>query len=191
MSELVRANLGQVMKLRDLGYMVYGPINGPNDGWPEYQVPRAWLDRLSPEIMTSDPLDPGPSSNLGRPYPRPRPIHKPRDLESDNSATANPGIDPLLLMEEHAEALVSTETSNALAITSREPSPTPGPILDHSQLLGKRSQVGRSPQKQRSSQKNTRRKVVRDDDLAIQEARQLLNCTARTRPRTRSGRKRG
>jgi hypothetical protein len=242
-SDLVQVNLGQVMRLRDLGYNVYGPINGPNDGLPEYQVPRAWLDRLGREIMTSDALNPGPSSNTGRPYPRPRPVHKPRDL-ANNSATAEPGIDPILLMGGHPEGLVSTEniprtssnpfsisephpslraspsqlmdnqnqidkspigqqstcntqpgpsshTSNALAVTRQDPSPTPSPTPEHSQLLGKRSQVDRSPQKQRSTQKNTRRKVVRDDDLAIQEARQLLNCTARTRPRTRSGRKRG
>jgi len=43
---LVRIDMGQMLQLKDMGYEVMGPVNGPNEGYPEYEVPRAMLEVL-------------------------------------------------------------------------------------------------------------------------------------------------
>jgi hypothetical protein len=38
---LVRIDMGQMLKLKDMGQEARGPVNGPNEGYPEYEVPTA------------------------------------------------------------------------------------------------------------------------------------------------------
>ena len=38
--------MAQMLQLKDMGYEALGPINGPNEGLPEYQVPKAWVEDL-------------------------------------------------------------------------------------------------------------------------------------------------
>jgi hypothetical protein len=39
----VRIDMGQMMMLKNMGHQVMGPVNGPNEGLPQYEVPRLWL----------------------------------------------------------------------------------------------------------------------------------------------------
>ena len=45
-NQLVKIDMRQMLKLRELGYEVLGPVNGPNKGYPEYEVQKMWLDVL-------------------------------------------------------------------------------------------------------------------------------------------------
>lgn len=88
--EWVRIDMGQMMMLRDLGHEVLGPINGPNEGLPQYEVPKSWLQSL--ELQINKVPTPTPFLTGDRPYLHPSPIpSRPSDL---GIATA---IDPALL----------------------------------------------------------------------------------------------
>src|SRR5882757_4463249 len=92
----VRIDLAQMNKLKELGYQVHGPINGPNEGFPEYQVPKSWLDRLNshaaPRVDSLSTPTPTPSGS--RPYPKPRPIKKPS--QPSRIAIQDTDLDPAL-----------------------------------------------------------------------------------------------
>jgi hypothetical protein len=236
--DVVRVNLGQVNRLREMGYQVHGPVNGPNEGLPEYLVPHSWLDILNKEV-TMQPLTlvpipiPIPMSSTARPYPRPRPIQKTRGQQNLNQVPTM-AIDPLLTQERSNhpnEPEPARPSSPGLTLTlppsidnssghnseplqdapvalsaqdgpahppvatflsanqsqTPPPDPAPTPTPTGSNTLGKRAVADRSPQKPTHK---ARRKVVRDDALAMQEAQALLNRGPRTRARTKSNRKR-
>lgn len=44
--DMVKVDMGQMLKLKDLGCEIVGPINGPNEGPPEYLVPWLWMEKL-------------------------------------------------------------------------------------------------------------------------------------------------
>ena len=52
---LVRINMGQMLQLREMGYEVLGPVNGPNEGFPEYEVPKAMVDILTNRQLHRSP----------------------------------------------------------------------------------------------------------------------------------------
>ena len=72
--ELVRIDMRQMVMLKNLGHELLGPVNGPNEGLPQYEVPRSWLQELENLTIINSDTDPGPSNS--RPYPRPRPLKK-------------------------------------------------------------------------------------------------------------------
>jgi hypothetical protein len=45
----VRIDMGQMVQLKEMGYEVSGPVNGPNEGLPEFEVPEHWLKSLTSE----------------------------------------------------------------------------------------------------------------------------------------------
>ncbi len=45
-NELVTIDMAQMLQLKDMGYEALDLINGPNEGLPEYQVPKAWVEDL-------------------------------------------------------------------------------------------------------------------------------------------------
>ena len=46
--------MGQRPQLKDMGFEVFGPINGPNEGLPKYEVPKAEFETLG-QSMTKEP----------------------------------------------------------------------------------------------------------------------------------------
>ena len=78
----VRIDMGQMLQLKDMGYDVLGPVNGPNEGYPEYDVPKAVYELLvshrrsegsSRQMIAIDPAllgqigaDPGPTEIVGQ-----------------------------------------------------------------------------------------------------------------------------
>ena len=42
----VRIDMAQMLQLKDMGYEALGPVNGPNEELPEYEVPKAWVEDL-------------------------------------------------------------------------------------------------------------------------------------------------
>ena len=92
--DLVNIDLGQAIKLKEMGYEVHGPINGPNEGFPKYEVPRSWLKKLDSQSTPHVYLTPNPPST--QLYPRPQPIPKPSQPAS-TILIQDHIIDPLLL----------------------------------------------------------------------------------------------
>ena len=46
-SDLATIGMGDMLRLKNIGCNeIFGPINGPNQGLPQYQVPSTWLQRL-------------------------------------------------------------------------------------------------------------------------------------------------
>jgi hypothetical protein len=39
----------QMVSLMAMGYQVSGPVNGPNEGLPKFEVPEEWLNSLPTE----------------------------------------------------------------------------------------------------------------------------------------------
>lgn len=184
--DVVRIEMGQMAELRKLGHQVPGPINGPNEGLPQYEVPREWLEQLqitgisNPEPTPTPIPDPIPSA---RPYPRPRPI-----LERPQNT-----IDPALVEQTLVDNTSATDhvqrnvtpvprdnpASQVATGTARPGTPTVIPTV-----LGKRTTLLRSPPSKRQTHTTQKRKIVTGDDLAMQEAQKLMKEGVRTR-RTR------
>jgi len=145
--DMVRIDLGQASRLSQMGYQLHGPGNGPNEGWPEYEVPRALFDKLNSQATAS--INPTPTPSGSRPYPRPRPKHKPSQLQITN-AIPEENIDPSLL---HPDT---------------NPNPDPLTILNPiiPSLLGKQNLTIKSPPN-RPTTRSTRRKVITADDHAM------------------------
>lgn len=179
--DLVRIDMGQMVLLRRMGHEVLGPVNGPNEGLPQYEVPRLWLEELQKTISNPKPTpNPAPITTSTRPYPRPRPIKKTAPPQTV------PLIDPALVGQmpmtsateqlDHCEDNVGSESG---------PDPMePGPNVSAPTTLGKRNAVLRSPISMRQTRSKQKRKIVTGDDLAMQEAQKLLKGGIRTR-RTR------
>jgi len=152
--DMVRFDLGQASRLIQMGYQLHGPGNGPNEGWPDYEVLRTLFDKLNSQATAS--VNPTPTPSGSRPYPRPRPKHKPSQLQITN-AIPEENIDPLLL---HLDT---------------NPNPNPNPLTIHNpivpSLLGKQNQTIKSPPN-RPTTRSTCRKVITADDCAMQEAQE-------------------
>jgi hypothetical protein len=52
-NDLVRIDMEQMLQLKNMGYEAVGPINGPNDGYPEYEVTTAIFQVLQSRVQTS------------------------------------------------------------------------------------------------------------------------------------------
>jgi len=240
----VRIDMQQMIKLRDMGHEPRGPVNGPNEGLPEYEVPKSWLQLLAlapsptPSLMpTRDWAIPSPQPNPcphsaldiapnnsvidpslleltnanavagpsrlqlpapaptpipnqmptgNRTYPRPRPI-PPRPSELNNAVTLNPP-DPVVEAEVSGLGLPS-------GLPHAEPDsdghPHAEPDSDPNEDSAPESLLP-LPTTRPQTRSTKKRKVMSTDDLAAQEARDLLKGTSRrtrTRPRTRTRRR--
>jgi hypothetical protein len=79
----IRIDMGTMMKLKEMGCdNVVGPVNGPNDGLPEYEAPKVWIERLNTMKSSAN------TESANR--PRPRPIPRP-------TVPSNIQIDPALI----------------------------------------------------------------------------------------------
>jgi hypothetical protein len=52
-NDLVRIDMGQMAQLKDMGYEVVSPVNGLNEGYPEYEVPKAVYQVLQSRLQTT------------------------------------------------------------------------------------------------------------------------------------------
>ena len=99
--KLVTIDMGKMMMLRDMGHEVIGPINGPNEGLPLYEVPRSWLEQL--ELQINDGPNPSPFptptphlpvSHRHLPVIDPSLISGPSNVNQTNQVDANPNTTP-------------------------------------------------------------------------------------------------
>jgi len=79
-----------MVMLRELGYEVCGPINGPNEGLPRYEVPKSWLRTL--ESQMEEAPTPSPFPTDARPYPCPRPIQS-KSAQLTSSTVIDPALE--------------------------------------------------------------------------------------------------
>jgi hypothetical protein len=179
--------MAQMVLLKNIGHEVTGPVNGPNEGWPQYEVPRLWLQQL--QIRTETNAEPVPSPTISQPYPRPRPITK----KAAPKATT-PLIDPALVNQIHIAPTSPTEhyrhhednfthDLNAESGIQSGPGPDAAADLDAPTVLGASTTTVRSSPEKAQEQNTRRRKVITPDDLAMKEAQELLKggITKRTR----------
>lgn len=178
-NDLVRIDMGQMLQLKNIGYEAVGPVNGPNEGYPEYEVPQAVLQALATQshtIPTPIPIDSGVA--IGDSHP--------------DQATIN--IDPSLLGHVELNAsqindLVAAEVAPNSGSSVRATTPCNvnadsaiDPIhTTPKKQLGKRAQPNVSPQGFRQTRGNRKKKKVTDDDLAAMEAQNMVQSGSRRR----------
>ena len=192
-NDLVRIDMGQMLQLKEMGYEVAGPVNGPNEGYPEYEVRQALLQALMSR-QTPNPL--GPSDGNMSPNPAPLCID-PSLLGQDDSSPHNTIVLPVTI--EKASEFISLHhpptpnvTVNPLhssgiarPITPKRTEADSVSMPTRSQThLGKRSQANLSPRRTRNSKK----KKVTDDNLAAMEAERMVQAGSK-RKRKPTGRK--
>jgi hypothetical protein len=100
---LVRINMRQMVQLKERGYIVLGPVNGPNEGLPEFEVLEDWLNSLSAER---------PSMLIevrSGPHSQPQPIIHPTDNQ----------IDPLLWPQQQEPDATTAPAKAAATLPNR------------------------------------------------------------------------
>jgi hypothetical protein len=189
-SDLITVGMGEMTKLRNMGCEeIFGPINGPNEGQPQYQVPRHWLERLHDASSNPDP-DPAQPTTV-RPYPRPRPIMARPPQRADSTPSESHLIDPSLLQSAISDN--NTNIMQASSSTSANVVPTTvyaaGGIIDtdtallpnrQSNTSRKRDRVTKSPNRP-VTRSSKQRRIMTSDALAMQEAETLLKFGKRDR----------
>jgi hypothetical protein len=151
--------MGQMLELKEVGYEVFGPVNGPNEGQPEYEVPKAVLEAL---ISSKQVVYPNQQQNAMRP---------------DRHVWAPDSIDPELLGQDANNCPTTPPNNNADLDNNAEEIPNNAP----QQRLGKRGQADLSPQMKRQTRTAKKKKKVTDDDLAALEAQKMVQSGSKRR----------
>jgi hypothetical protein len=201
---MVRIDMGQMLQLKDMGYEILGPVNGPNEGYPEYEVPKTVLQML----ISHRQLD-----NV----PEPNKVDNPK-----GPSATDPGpilIDPALRQaEESGQQIIDTPNTTSMSQdgatdqslqqsttaianpllsiphssgSNVRPTTAPNDIagsVNNTQVhktpkkrLGKRAQANLSPQAIPQTQNNNKKKKITDDDLAAIEAQNMVQSGSRRR----------
>jgi hypothetical protein len=196
-NDMVRIDMGQRSQLKDMGFEVFGPVNGPNEGLPEYEVPKAVFETLG-QSMTKEPTlvaDPDVSDSA--------PINlDPALLEQSSEQTGQQITDNFLSTTTLLDATHKPPENNINTFQNLQPatnaavnstsSPLPSshvrpttPPINHAESgantkgakiktpkkrLGKRAQANLSPLNQTRSKK----KKLTDDDRAALEAQNMV-----------------
>jgi hypothetical protein len=177
-----------------MGYEVSGLVNGPNEGYPEYEVTQATLDLLISHQQSNAP-NPIPSA--------------PEDPNVVDLAT-NP-IDPALLGHDNSGQIGRQENETSQTTTILPPpqatitsidqatignsSVRPTTPLDNTagvatakathktlkKRLGKRPQANLSPQKTQQAERTVKKKKMTGDDLAALEAQNMVQSGSKRR----------
>lgn len=190
----VRIDMGQMLQLKDMGYKALGPVNGPNEGYPTYDVPKAVY-----QLLVSNRQSEGTS--------RQNEHVEPNETEMDRTDSAAIAIDPTLLgqlgtdpaptdivgqtnaiVNPPLNSLSSSDTNLPTLDTNIRPT-TPPIAADVStntfktpkKRLGKRAQKNLSPQTLHEKQNRNKKKKVTDDDLAALEAQNMVQSRSRRR----------
>ena len=190
-SDLITIGMGEMTKLRNLGCEeIFGPINGPNEGQPQYQVPCYWLERLHVAAPHPNP-DPAQPTTV-RPYPRPRPIMARPAQHTDSTVHSESVIDPSLLLQtsisdntNNVRQGSSTSIANLVPPAVYEAGANIDPessLLPNRQLTTsrKRGRVVKSPNRP-VTRSSKQRRIMTSDALAMQEAETLLKFGKRDR----------
>jgi hypothetical protein len=190
--DLVRIDMGQMTQLKEMGYEAVGPVNGPNEGYPEYEVRQAVLQVLLSNRQSQNRPTPTEGDNVvgdNETNPVPIPID-PSLLDPSLLGQANQdqGFDDSL----HATGLVPDmhlEVGSAIRPTTppncnAESANRPNVKKTPKKQLGKRPQANVSPQTNRHPQGSRKKKKITDDDLAAMEAENMgrLGARQRTKP---------
>lgn len=197
-TRLVRINMGVMVQLKERGYTVSGPVNGPNEGLPEFEVPEEWLNSLAsttpampievgcapdprpkPIHLTDDQIDPllrahTPDESLGCPPPQSPPTQATTPPNSLTESTADqesilPEVDNPEV-DASADGEIPPDVENAEVTPSRA-----------SGSLGTKRNRQFSPRKTRQANPRMKRKKVTDDDRAVDEAEALGELGKRQR----------
>jgi hypothetical protein len=185
--DLVRVDMGKMLQLKQRGYEVVGPVNGPNEGLPQYEVPKAWVDDLMAHVRSEGVLTGIPSDAVyytpvvepSRRSPIPDNID-PALLANDppppTAAFLNPPIGALPLVPATNDHPTTSTMNTAGSVAD------PDSILPKSakKKVGKRAKPNLSPQMHQKQTTNKRKKVT-DDDLAALEAQQMMQSGSRRR----------
>jgi hypothetical protein len=164
-----------MLQLKEMGHDAIGPVNGPNEGYPEYEVSRTVFKKLT--SLTEMQQTPNANEQAAR--------VRAEDTESEHDL-----IDPSLLGEEtrqigHEIHHASTKSPDGLQMqpptdsiinpASRSESPTRTPIVNPNSVVINPVAPNKSAKKKVTIQaQNTKKKKVTDDDLAALEAQNML-----------------
>lgn len=194
--KLIRIDMGQMLQLRELGYEVAGPINGPDDGFPEYEVCQELLNHLADRPTLHDESEhEDDESEQGHIPVRLTDCIDPALITNASRTKEDSGQNSQPQMEQQSDH----QTDQPLSVTASEPanadvSPNrcdPRLNVTSPQVI---TQVGtpkrrskrranlRSPQLARNVEETTRkRKKMTDDDRAALEAGQMVQSGSRRR----------
>ena len=169
--DLVRIDMGQMSQLKDMGYKVLGPVNGPNEGLPKYEVPKAWVEDLLSQRLLQCAL-----TGLLNEHRHPDALL----IEPDQAATEPDSIDPALLDKDPSQISPTNAIVNDCPTTPQDANADSAADPDHihhktpKQRLSKRGQPDLSPQMKCQTKTMMKRKKVTDNDLAALEAQQMM-----------------
>jgi hypothetical protein len=195
-NDLVRIDMGQMLQLKNMGYEAVGPVNGPNDGYPEYEVSIAMFQVLQSQLQTSPTrneaenemrfIGPEPAPNvidpalLGQAEQPPQNNDMPPEIvppttPPNNGQTDNP-----------SHISCSTPEVGCIDRPTTPPNAEAGPNHNKTpqKQLGKRGQANFSPQTNRQRGKQKKKKLT-DDDRAALEAQNMAQSGSRRRKPTR------
>src|SRR5438270_11287322 len=159
--------MGQMSQLKDMGYKVLGPVNGPNEGLPKYEVPKAWIE----DLLSQRLLQCAPTGLLNKHRHSDAPLIKP-----DWAATEPDSIDPALLDKDPSQISPTNAIVNDCPTMPQDANANPDHIHHKTpkQRLSKRGQPDLSPQTKHQTKTTMKRKKVTDDDLTALEAQQMM-----------------
>lgn len=188
--DLVRINMGQMLQLKEMGYEAVGPVNGPNEGYPEYEVRRDVSQVLLSNRQSQEMPNPAEGNNVvGDNETDPVPITIDPTLR--DQANQDQEINEILHApsieaderEMHAEVERNTRPTTP-PNNATESAHTPMLKKTPKKRLGKRPQANVSPQTNRHPQGSRKKKKITDDDLAAMEAQNMgqLGARRRTKP---------
>lgn len=179
-NDLVRIDMGQMLQLKEIGYEAVGPVNGPNEGFPEYEVRQAVLQALRQNTPNPTPND--PEIAIPDNHPNLAPITIDPSLLGHAEQTEQP-INESDAAEVAPKASTSVRPTTPLNINPG--SATNPNHMTPKKRLGKRPQVNVSPQGIRETRGNRKKKKVTDDDLAAMEAQKMVQSGSRRRIKPR------
>lgn len=208
---LVGIDMGEMLKLKEMGYEVFGPFNGPNEGPPQYQVPRTWMDRLKErdsQIGRSTVSEQPAKNPTPPPHPRPepsidpillhdlntnsvsgrsaipitRPYPRPRPIKKPVQETAP--ASPITERQTRSKKIRQDACQQAEVHDDAEEESESGQRPSPKKVLGKRKPEIRSPVKIRQA-RSTQKRKMNNDELARLEAKELLKKSGRKSGRSR------
>jgi hypothetical protein len=182
-NDLVRINMGQMLQLKDKGYEAVGPVNGPNEGYPEYEVPKAMLQVLESRSQTS-----------------PSPGQVQREMHTTETEPAPNMIDPALLPSDMLPVSSVCLTAPPNEGQTNDPSssergsllppevgsivrPITPPNADASSAHD--PNCNKTPTKRLGKRANCKKKKLTDDDRAAMKAQSMVQSGSRPRTQTR------
>ena len=191
---LVRIDMRQMLQLKEIGHDTIGPVNGPNEGYPEYEVSTTVLEMLTSLTELQQTPNPNKQAALVRPDVT-EPEHNPIDpsLFSEETQQIGHEIDHAIIKSADGSRMQSpTDSIINPASRSENPTRTPNdipssvaitpvaPNKSAKKKVTKRAQPNLTPGAMIQT-RNTKKKKVTDDDLAALEAQNMVQSGSKRR----------